>query len=161
MNAKLLEERTVFHIATPARVERIRLATDFHMTPDTDFSRIDQLQPERFPAGRPLFRVCREHLLASQWMPVALDQPSGAFAGVSASGPSPEAVPQNPFHFLERPLRHNVTMVSVCSQRAREQPTALPILAGACQHLWLVGYDGAYGSSLALDFSFSLSLQPH
>jgi len=40
----------------------------------------------------------------------------------------------------------------VCSQRAREQPTALPILARACQHLWLVGYDGAYGSSLGLDF---------
>ena len=29
-----------------------------------------------------------------------------------------------------------------------EQPTALPILARACQRLWLVGYDGAYSSSL-------------
>jgi hypothetical protein len=29
MNAKLLEERTVFHIGTPARVERVRLAPDW------------------------------------------------------------------------------------------------------------------------------------
>ena len=41
-----------------------------------------------------------------------------------------------------------------------EQPTALPILAGACQRLWLVEYDGACGSSLGLDVSSSLSLRP-
>jgi hypothetical protein len=29
MNAKLLEERTVFHIGTPARVERVRFAPDW------------------------------------------------------------------------------------------------------------------------------------
>jgi len=28
------------------------------------------------------------------------------------------------------------------------------------QHLWLSSYNGAYGSSLALDLSFSLTLQP-
>src|SRR5664279_1402743 len=111
MNAKLLEERTVFHIGTPARVERVRFAPDFHMTPDADFRWVHQLQPERFPAGRPYSGVCREPVSASQWMPVTLDQPSGAFAGVPASGPTPEAVPQNPFHFLERALRHDVAMV--------------------------------------------------
>jgi NAD-dependent DNA ligase len=46
MNAKLLEERTVFHIGTPARVERVRFAPDFHMTPDADFRWVHQLQPE-------------------------------------------------------------------------------------------------------------------
>src|SRR5208282_4448922 len=111
MNAKLLEERTVFHVGTPARVERVRFAPDFHVTPDADFRWVYQLQPERFPAGRPFAGVCREPVPASQWMPVTLDQPSGAFAGVPASGPTPEAVPQGPFHFLERPLRHNVAMV--------------------------------------------------
>jgi hypothetical protein len=30
---------------------------------------------------------------------------------VPVSGPTPEAVPQSPFHFLERLLRHNVTML--------------------------------------------------
>jgi len=81
------------------------------MTPDADFRWIHQLQPERFPAGRPFAGVCHEPVPASQWMPVTLDQPSGAFAGVPASGPTPEAVPQGPFHFLERPLRHDVAMV--------------------------------------------------
>jgi hypothetical protein len=60
MNAKLLEERTVFHIGTPARVERVRFAPDFHMTPDADFRWVHQLQPERFPAGRPCSGVENE-----------------------------------------------------------------------------------------------------
>ena len=111
MNAKLLEERTIFHVGTPARVERIRFTPDFHMTPDAGLRWVYQLQPERFPAGRPFAGVCREHALASQRMPVTLDQPVGAFAGVPVSGPTPEAVPQDPFHLLERLLRHNVTMV--------------------------------------------------
>ena len=93
MNAKLLEERTVFHIGTPARVERVRFAPDFHMTPDADFRWVHQLQPERFPAGRPYSGVCREPVPASQWMPVTLDQPAGAFAGVPASGPTPASDP--------------------------------------------------------------------
>ena len=76
MNAKLLEERTVFHVGTPARVERVRFAPDFHMTPDADFRWVHQLQPERFPAGRPCSGVCREPVPASQWMPVTLDQPT-------------------------------------------------------------------------------------
>ena len=111
MSAKLFEERTVFKVGTPARVERVRCAPDFDMTPDADFSWVHQLQPERFPAGRPFTGIDREHLPASLWMPVTLDNPPGAFAGVSSSGPTPEAVPQGPFHFLERPLRHNVAMV--------------------------------------------------
>ena len=64
-----------------------------------------------FPPGVRLPVSVANLSFASQWMPVALDQPSGAFAGVPASGPTPEAVPQGPFHFLERPLRHDVAMV--------------------------------------------------
>jgi hypothetical protein len=37
MNAKLLEERTVLKIGELARVERIGLTPDFHMTPGLFF----------------------------------------------------------------------------------------------------------------------------
>src|SRR5579862_2994250 len=80
MNAELLEERTILKVGTPARVKRIRFAPGFDVTPDSDFGWVYQLQPERFPAGRPFAGVCREPVPASQWMPVTLDQPSGAFA---------------------------------------------------------------------------------
>jgi hypothetical protein len=49
--------------------------------------------------------------------------------------------------------------VSVCSKCRWKHPAAC-LLAGACQRLWLFGDNGACGSSLALDISFSLTLQP-
>src|SRR5437773_9794691 len=101
MNAKLLEERTVFKVGTPARVERVRFAPDFHMPPDADFDRIHQSQPDYFSVRQPFSGINREHFLSADRMPVSLDNPSATLAGVPASGPTPEAVPQNPFHFLE------------------------------------------------------------
>lgn len=44
-------------------------------------------------------------------MPVSPVYPVGVFVGVSAFGPMPEAVPQGPFHFLERPLRRTVSVI--------------------------------------------------
>src|SRR6266571_624913 len=111
MNAKLLEERTVFKVGPPARVERVRLSPDFQMPPDADFDWVDQSQPDRFSIRHPFAGIDREHFLAADETPVSLDDPSATLAGMPASGPTPEAVPQNPFHFLERPLRHDVAMV--------------------------------------------------
>src|SRR2546430_16616154 len=53
MNAKLLEERTVFKVGPPAWVERVRFAPDFQMPPDTDFDWVDQSQPDCFSVRQP------------------------------------------------------------------------------------------------------------
>ena len=111
MNAKPFEERTVFKVGTPTQVERIRVAPDFQMPPDAGLDWVDQSQPDRLPVRRPLSGINREQALTTDGMPVPLDNPSAALAWVPASGPSPETVPQSPFHFLERPLRHDMAMV--------------------------------------------------
>ena len=111
MNAKLLEERTVFKVGTPAWVEWIRVAPDFQMTPDAGFRWVHQLQPHRFSVWHPFSGINREHLLAADGTPVSLDNPSAPFSGVSAFGPSPEAVPQYPFRCREHSVRHDVAMI--------------------------------------------------
>ena len=63
MDAKLLEERTVFKVGAPAWVERIRFATDFQMPADADVRWSDQLQPDDFSVGRPFSGVCRGNFL--------------------------------------------------------------------------------------------------
>ena len=65
MDAKPFEERTVFKVGTPARVERIRFAPDFQMPPDADFSRVHQLQPDWFSIRHPFAGIDREHSLAA------------------------------------------------------------------------------------------------
>ena len=80
MNAKLLEERTVFKVGPPARVEGVRFSPDFQMPPDTGFRWVHQPQPDRFSVRHPFSGVNREHLLAADGMPVTLDNPSAALA---------------------------------------------------------------------------------
>ena len=111
MDAELLEERTLFKIGVPARVERVRLAPDSGMPTDADDDWVYQSEPDDFSVGRPFAGVCREHVSAAEGMPVTLDQASAALAGVPVSGPPPEAVPQSPVHFLERPLRRDVAVI--------------------------------------------------
>lgn len=48
MNAQLFEERTVFKVVVPLRVERIGFSPDLDVTPDFDFGRINQTNPNRF-----------------------------------------------------------------------------------------------------------------
>ena len=60
---------------------------------------------------------------------------------MSAFGPPPETVPQNPFHLLERPLRHDVAMIIHPSPDHRVELTDQfhlaepPTLAGELPHL--------------------------
>ena len=59
------------------------------------------------------------------------------------------------------PASHTGSLECPCVPCVRvEQPTAR-LLAGACQRLWLGRYDDAYGSSLGLGVSSSLSFRPH
>ena len=66
MNAKPSEERTVFKVVAPLRVERIGLRPDFDVTPDFGFGRINQSQPDRFPRQRPFACVGRKHRFAAK-----------------------------------------------------------------------------------------------
>ncbi len=111
MDAKPLEERTVFEVVTPLGIKGVGRRLDLHVTPDFGLGRINQPQPNRFAVGRPYARVRRKHLSAVESMPVTTGNPPRGLAGVPAFGPSPEAVTQNPFHFLERPLGRDVTVV--------------------------------------------------
>src|SRR5687768_6042627 len=111
MNPKAFEERTVFKVGTPARVAVVRLGPDFHMAPNSDFVWVHQAQPDRFSIGHPLSGIDCEHFLVTQWVPISLDNPAAALAGMPTFGPTPEAVPQSPFHCPEHPLRHDVAMV--------------------------------------------------
>lgn len=47
-----------------------------------------------------------------------------------------------------------------CAPSPRWRQPAARLLAEACQRLWLLGNDGACGSSHLLDISFSLTLSP-
>ena len=60
MNAKLLEERTVFKVVVPVRVMRICRRSDLHVWPDFGFGRIYQSQPNGFPRRRPFACVRRK-----------------------------------------------------------------------------------------------------
>src|ERR1700679_468971 len=112
MNAKLFEERTVFKVAVPLRVERIRIRPDLDVTPDFGFGRINQPRPDGFPRRRPFARVRRKVPGASSAKPpVFTGDPAARFAGMSAFGPLPEGLPHSIFHFLERLQRHDVAMV--------------------------------------------------
>ena len=75
MDAKLFEERTVFKVVVPLRVERICLRPDFDVTPDFGFGRINQPRPDGFPRRRPFARVPGKVLGASSAKPpVTLDR---------------------------------------------------------------------------------------
>jgi len=113
MNAKLLEERTVFKIGAPAQVEWVRVAPDSEVPTDADGDWVYQSKPDDFSVGRPFSGVRREYHSAANGMPVSLDDPSAALARMPVFGPTPEAVPQSPVHFLERPLRRDVAVI-VC-----------------------------------------------
>ena len=112
MNAKLSEERTVFKIVVPVRVERICIRPDLDVPPDFGFGRVHQPQPNGFPRRRP-FACVRRKLpgTPSLPMPVSAGDPMERLATVSALGPLPECLPQNPFHPLERLPRHDVAVV--------------------------------------------------
>ena len=112
MNAKLSEERTVFKIVVPVRVERICIRPDLDVPPDFGFGRVHQPQPNGFPRRRP-FACVRRKLpgTPSLPMPVSAGNPVERLATVSVFGPLPECLPQNPFHPLERLPRHDVTVV--------------------------------------------------
>ena len=112
MNAKLLEERTIFKVAVPTWVMRIRLRSDLHVWPGSGFGRVHQLQPNRFSRRRPFAGIRRKPpALSSNRMPVSPEYPTERLAAMSAFGPSPECLPQSPIHPLERLPRHDVAMV--------------------------------------------------
>ena len=112
MNAQLLEERTVFKIAAPLRVERICLRPDFDVTPDFGFGWINQPKPNGFPRRCPFPGVgCKLPSAPSAKPPVLTGDPAVRSARMSAFGPSPEGMPQSFFHFLEGLQRHDVAMV--------------------------------------------------
>lgn len=112
MNAKLPEERTVFKIVVPLRIERICLRPDLDVPLDSGLGWFHQLQPNGFPLQRPLASVCRKRpFSSSQRVPVFAGDTPERFAGMSAFGPLPECLPQSPFHPLERLPCHDVTMV--------------------------------------------------
>jgi hypothetical protein len=68
MNAKLLEERMVLKVSTPAKVERVRLAPDFGMPPNTDCRWLNQLQPNRVSIRHPFAGIDCKHVLAAKGM---------------------------------------------------------------------------------------------
>ena len=112
MNAQLLEERTVFKVAAPLRVERICLRPDFDVTPDFGFGRVHQPQPNGFPRRCPFPGVgCKLPSAPSAKPPVLTGDPAVRSARMSAFGPSPEGMPQSFFHILEGLQRHNVAVV--------------------------------------------------
>ena len=57
MDAKLFEERMVFKVVVPLRVERICLRPDFDVTPDFGFGRINQPGPDGFYPVNPVYTV--------------------------------------------------------------------------------------------------------
>ena len=57
MDAKTFEERTVFKVVVPLRVERIRLRPDLDVTPDFGFGRIKQPRPDGFYPVNPVYTV--------------------------------------------------------------------------------------------------------
>src|SRR6185437_12233193 len=103
MNAKLFEERTVFKVVVPQRVQRIRIRPDFNVTPDFGFSRINQSKPNGFPRLRPFPCVRRKVPCAARLVdsPILVGDPSKRPAGMSALGPLPEGLPQSMFHLFE------------------------------------------------------------
>jgi len=55
MKTPLFEERTVFKVGSPARVERVGVAPDFEMPTDSDIRWSHQLPPDRFSVRHPLW----------------------------------------------------------------------------------------------------------
>jgi hypothetical protein len=112
MNAQLLEERTVFKVAAPLRVERIGFRPNLDVTPDFGLGRINQPNPNGFAIRCLLARGCRKFPGSPPAeLPVSAGNPTVRSARMPAFSPSPEDVPQNLFHFLEGLQRHNVAMV--------------------------------------------------
>ena len=93
MDAKLLEERTVFIIGPPSWVERIRCAPDFGMPTDAGVRCFVQLLPDDFPVGRPRSGICGEFVSVADGVPISLHHPAAAFVGVPVFAPPQEAVP--------------------------------------------------------------------
>jgi hypothetical protein len=81
------------------------------MPPDFRLGDIDEFQPDRFALRCPLAGIDRKHLFAVEPVPVTTDDPAPRLLVVSASGPSPEALPQCRLHLLERPCRHDVAVI--------------------------------------------------
>src|SRR5260370_33182254 len=61
MNAKPFEERTVFNILTPARIERIGRAFDLRMSPYLGFACTAQFHPKDLTARRFRSGINRKH----------------------------------------------------------------------------------------------------
>lgn len=64
-----------------------------------------------FAIRGPLAGIRREHLFAVETVPVLAGDPSLRPVRVSASGPSPEGLPQGVLHFSECAGRHNVPVI--------------------------------------------------
>jgi hypothetical protein len=91
MNAKLSEERTVFKIVVPVRVERICIRPDLDVPPDFGFGRVHQPQPNGFPRRRP-FACVRRKLPGTPSLPMPV---APAFHTGSLECPCVPCVQQN------------------------------------------------------------------
>src|ERR1700678_544854 len=111
MNPIPLEELTLLEVVPPLRIEGVGGGLDLHMPPDFRLGDIDEFQPDRFALRCPLAGIDRKHLFAVEPVPVTTDDPAPRLLVVSASGPSPEALPQCRLHLLERPCRHDVAVI--------------------------------------------------
>ncbi len=108
MNAKPFEERTVFKILTPARIERIGRAFDLRMSPYLGFSCTAQFQPKDLTARCFGTGINRKHPTSlSDGMPILAHDPSAWLVRMSAFGPAPETLPQQVVHLCERVRGHN------------------------------------------------------
>ena len=143
MNAQLLKERTVFKIAAPLRVERIRIRPDFDVTPDFGFGWINQPKPDGLPRRCPFPGVGYKLPSApSAEPPVLSGDPAVRSARMSAFGPSPEGMPQSFFHILEGLQRHDVAMVVYPATNDRVELTyqvnltCAPVLTHQLPHLF-------------------------
>ncbi len=93
MDAELFEERAVFKIGAPVRVEGIGCTLDLAVSVDFGFDWIDQFEPDHFAVWRTLLQWRRKFPFASQGVPVLSQHPRARLVGVSAFGPMPETLP--------------------------------------------------------------------
>src|ERR1700679_1954209 len=113
-DAELLLELTFFEVSPPLWVERVGILPDFDMSPDFGFARIRQASPNRCAVRFVFPRFGRER--PSSLVPggeAVLLNPVTRFLGVSASGPSPQCLPDFMVHPVER-IRGRTVSVVIC-----------------------------------------------
>ena len=102
VDAELFEDHPVFKIRTPARIIGIGLPHNLAVAHDLGVGWNDQPEPNRLAVWCLLSGISRKQpLVPTHRMPVSMDYPVGRFLEVSASGPSPQASPNRPLHFVE------------------------------------------------------------